>query len=47
MTCDTVPLIPSPVQPQETTICVALELRICSRAPGEAGAIQPVEVRSG
>ena len=26
MTCDTAPLIPSPVQPQETTICVALEL---------------------
>jgi len=26
MTCDTAPLISSPVQPQETTICVALEL---------------------
>ncbi|HEX3205914.1 MAG TPA: IS110 family transposase, partial [Propionibacteriaceae bacterium] len=26
MTCDTAPLIPSPVQLQETTICVALEL---------------------
>jgi hypothetical protein len=24
-----------------------LSLRVCSRAPGEAGAIQPVEVRSG
>jgi hypothetical protein len=27
--------------------CAEVALRVCSRAPGEAGAIQPVEVRSG
>ena len=36
MTCDTAPLISSPVQPQETTICVALELSRSVRHPAHA-----------